>query len=400
MGLISKLQTEELPECVSYAWKTDSREKLEPRILLDAAALLGADVVLDDPIETQEVEAPVTTNDPASEETDADSSVDVNAPSTIELLIVDEAIADYQEMIADIFPEQTIQDISAEGDYDAVNFDDGRVLHVYTLGAEVSGIGATSDILQAYNHNVSNIHIFSHAVLGNMNLGSDDLSVEAWSDYQIDTESWQDAITSEADVTLYGVSLIGDDATLESTQVLYLPAMEHIMDEVELANLAEVEDTLDKLDYFTVPLGFEANVGQIDDGSVDFFARGSGYQVFLSEGDAILRLGSDQVVRLDLTGTNEGASAFGDDLQGSYSNYLIGNDADAWQTHVDQFGRVVYSDIYDGIDVHYYGMQQQLEYDFVVAAGADYEQISIAFGGTDRGVYFRGGSVSLSVARW
>lgn len=137
------------------------------------------------------------------------------------------------------------------------------------------------------------------------------------------------------------------------------------------------------VDYAEVPLGFEQNQGQTDE-QVDFLARGSGYAVFLTEGDAVLRLengDSADAIRLDLLGTGTDAEASGEALLESRSNYLIGTNPDDWHTDVANYGAVKYDDIYDGVDIRYYGNGRQLEYDFIVDPGADASQIRLAFDG-------------------
>lgn len=49
----------------------------------------------------------------------------------------------------------------------------------------------------------------------------------------------------------------------------------------------------------------------------------------------------------------------------------------------DSFRRLHYADLYTGIDLDLYGNQGRLEYDFVVAAGADPNAIRLAFDGAD-----------------
>jgi len=44
---------------------------------------------------------------------------------------------------------------------------------------------------------------------------------------------------------------------------------------------------------------------------------------------------------------------------------------------------VKFDSVYPGIDLVYYGNQQQLEYDFVVAPGADASQIHLTYSGAD-----------------
>src|SRR5262249_8194218 len=53
-----------------------------------------------------------------------------------------------------------------------------------------------------------------------------------------------------------------------------------------------------------------------------------------------------------------------------------------WQVNVPHFGRVQYANVYPGIDLVYHGNQRQVEYDFVVAPGANPGAIQMAFSGT------------------
>lgn len=63
------------------------------------------------------------------------------------------------------------------------------------------------------------------------------------------------------------------------------------------------------------------------------------------------------------------------------TNYLTGNDPSRWQSGVPNYARVHQRDLYPGIDVVYYGNQRQLEYDFVVAPGADPGVIALNIAG-------------------
>jgi hypothetical protein len=77
------------------------------------------------------------------------------------------------------------------------------------------------------------------------------------------------------------------------------------------------------------------------------------------------------VLRMRLVGANPGAQISGlGELPGK-SNYFIGNDPRKWRTSIANFAKVEYKEIYPGIDVVFYGSQGQLEFDFVVAPGAD-----------------------------
>jgi hypothetical protein len=144
--------------------------------------------------------------------------------------------------------------------------------------------------------------------------------------------------------------------------------------------------------YGQLPLSFEANQGQID-AQVNFLSRGSGYTLFLTPSEAVLSLtqasgasgqgpaGEETTLRMQLVGGNPAARAIGLDEQSGTSNYLIGNDPSQWHTNITNYGRVEYEKVYPGIDVVYYGNQRQLEYDFVVAPGADPQAIQVRFQG-------------------
>ena len=135
-----------------------------------------------------------------------------------------------------------------------------------------------------------------------------------------------------------------------------------------------------------LPLTFEANRGQADS-QVQFLAREPGYTLFLTRNEAVLALAPDptthegNLLRLDLTGANPAAQAVGLDEQSGKVNYIHGNDPAQWQVDVPTFAQVQYSGIYPGIDLVYYGTQQQLEYDFRVAPGADPGAIQLAVKG-------------------
>src|SRR5271157_5069840 len=145
--------------------------------------------------------------------------------------------------------------------------------------------------------------------------------------------------------------------------------------------------------YGKIPLGFEANQGQTDP-HAQFLSRGSGYSLFLTPDEVILNLerqkpaSSSQapgrkpeatpvdILRMKLVGANTGAAVAGVDPQPGVVSYLIGNDPKKWHSGIPTYGKVEYLQIYPGVDLVFYGNQRQLEYDFVVAPGADPSRIA------------------------
>src|SRR6267154_3700134 len=149
--------------------------------------------------------------------------------------------------------------------------------------------------------------------------------------------------------------------------------------------------------YGRLPLQFEANRGQTDK-HVHFLSRGPGYSLYLTAGETVLVLAKPNpdarhdarapiksvALRMSLVGAARKPVVSGLDEQSGKANYFIGKDPAKWHTNVPTYAKVHYQNVYPGIDLLYYGNQRQLEYDFVVAPGADPKKIVLAFKGADK----------------
>ena len=131
-----------------------------------------------------------------------------------------------------------------------------------------------------------------------------------------------------------------------------------------------------------MPLYFEANRGQAD-ASAQFLARGRDSQFLISPAEAQIVLckaaAEPATVRMQFMGANPQAQIRGDAALSGKINYLVGNDPAQWRTGVPTFAKVRVDGIYPGIGLVYYGNQQQLEYDFEVAPGANPDAVRIHF---------------------
>jgi Chitobiase/beta-hexosaminidase C-terminal domain/MBG domain (YGX type)/Bacterial Ig-like domain (group 3)/Beta-propeller repeat len=158
-------------------------------------------------------------------------------------------------------------------------------------------------------------------------------------------------------------------------------------------------------DYGKLPLSFEANQGQSDP-QVKFLAHGQGYGLFLTDRAAVLTLNKVEsapskqddgrgrrasrtnagavktdVVRMELAGASPDLQVTGSGQLPGKANYFIGSDPAKWHAAIPTYAKVKYADVYPGVDLVYYGNQRQLEYDFVVAAGADPKPVRLHFAG-------------------
>ena len=169
--------------------------------------------------------------------------------------------------------------------------------------------------------------------------------------------------------------------------------------------------------YTKLPLSFEANLGQTD-ASVKFLSHGSGSHLYLTPTEAVLTLTQPQpqsnhlthkdpkpanihtsssVVRMQLISANPSPQMTGVQPQRGKVNYFLGNDPKHWHTNIPTYAQVKYQQVYPGVDMVYYGNQQQLEYDFIVAPGANPNIIKLAFAGVDKVSVNREGDLTLVV---
>jgi hypothetical protein len=188
------------------------------------------------------------------------------------------------------------------------------------------------------------------------------------------------------------------------------------------ANLDPAAQAKVQAAYARLPLAFEANQGQADK-KVKFLSRSSAYSLFLSSTEAVFqwrhggfRKAATSLARakrtesipkkqqegspteiespewvtlsLKLAGANQAPQMEGLDQLRGKSHYFTVNNARQWHAAVPTYAKVRYRSVYPGIDVVYYGNQQQLEYDFIVAPGGDPKRIILSF---DEATKTRGG---------
>jgi hypothetical protein len=162
--------------------------------------------------------------------------------------------------------------------------------------------------------------------------------------------------------------------------------------------------------YASLPLAFEPNLGQTDP-QVKYLARGHGYTLFLTANDAVFSLhsrsdlgeaskvgqsptpavngvrqhknqkDSTAVVHMHLVGANATAALAASGAMPGTSNYFIGKDQSKWRSGVARYARVFYQNVYPGVEMAFHGAGRELEFDFVLAPGANPAPIGFQFSG-------------------
>ncbi|MGE0131650.1 MAG: SBBP repeat-containing protein [Blastocatellales bacterium] len=156
--------------------------------------------------------------------------------------------------------------------------------------------------------------------------------------------------------------------------------------------------------YARAPLSFEPR----DQSSGEFFSRGQGYNLAINSQEVALTLRQTQrqhratrreiitsredeeppqppaqslTLTMKLIGADPSSRGETLDPLPGKRNYLLGNDQSRWRSNVPTFAKLRYRAVYPGVDLVYYGAGQQLEYDFIIAPGADPRKIRLAFDG-------------------
>ncbi len=142
-----------------------------------------------------------------------------------------------------------------------------------------------------------------------------------------------------------------------------------------------------------LPLRFEANRGQWGS-AVQYAARGGGYELLLTGQGPSFRFGGSEAVDISLVNGNRAPVIEGLDVMKARTDYMIGARTN-WHTDVPNYARVAYRQAYPGVDVIYYGSRNQLEYDFILAPGADPGAIHMRFSGAGRLRITRGGDLVM-----
>ncbi len=164
--------------------------------------------------------------------------------------------------------------------------------------------------------------------------------------------------------------------------------------------------------YGQMPLHFELNVGQAE-APAKFVARGPGYRILLEPSAATIQLHHAtatearqgtaapeqlETVRLTMLGGNPNASIAAQQPSSTYVNYMTGPNHKDWRLGVPTSLQAHTASLYPGIDLVYYGNQRALEFDFMIAPGADTAKIRMAVTGATATVA-SDGSLELQTAK-
>jgi len=178
---------------------------------------------------------------------------------------------------------------------------------------------------------------------------------------------------------------------------------------MSFANTADTKSVSEKTDhaalarlnesYGKLPLSFVRNDGQLDE-KVKYYERGSGHSMYFTDEGVYLELISScaseisasqsqnkslqsETIKLSPVGANRDPEIAANNMQEGKVNYLIGNDPEKWKASIPTYQSIVYKNIYENIDMKFYGNNRQMEYDIILKPGADLSRVKLAYEGTE-----------------
>jgi uncharacterized repeat protein (TIGR02543 family) len=157
-------------------------------------------------------------------------------------------------------------------------------------------------------------------------------------------------------------------------------------------------------DFGKIPLYFVPNRGQVDETAL-FYAKTSRYTLLLTEEglifDSTRRIKKERpesirqdprdinnpedvkydrdVSRLVFVKANRSPEVIPVGVTEHKVNYFIGKDESKWRLNIPTSRAVLYKELYPNIDLKVYGVEKQIEYDFVVKPGAEVSDIGFEY---------------------
>ncbi len=133
---------------------------------------------------------------------------------------------------------------------------------------------------------------------------------------------------------------------------------------------------------------FTANEGQVADPDVMYYVRSPTLDVSFAPGGVFLTFhpgpGTQErasAVRMAFAGASQAVPVAREPAEFA-TNFFIGDDRTSWHSGVASYGSIEYRDLYPRIDLVFRMTDSGLKYDFVVAPGADLEQVAFSFEGS------------------
>ena len=131
-----------------------------------------------------------------------------------------------------------------------------------------------------------------------------------------------------------------------------------------------------------LPLFFIPNSGQADP-ALRYLVQTPELRAGFAVDSAVFQVHEIQI-RVRFAGSNPRVAIEGLHAMTARANFLLGDDPAAWHTGVPTYQGIIYRNLYPGVDTIYTGSNPELKSEFLVAPGADPDQIRLEYPDADR----------------
>lgn len=162
-------------------------------------------------------------------------------------------------------------------------------------------------------------------------------------------------------------------------------------------------------EYGKLPLYFIENKGQINE-NVIFYEKGVGRATFFTRRGVSFALMSGQqlndhqdrydpwsgeneisgvrtpkpeIINLVPLKANAHPNIVAEGLQQCKVNCFLGNNPEKWKTNIPTYNAIIYKNVYQNIDMKFYGNNRCLEYDIIVKPGASPSRVQLSYEGIE-----------------
>ncbi|MGE5341639.1 MAG: SBBP repeat-containing protein [Candidatus Omnitrophota bacterium] len=141
--------------------------------------------------------------------------------------------------------------------------------------------------------------------------------------------------------------------------------------------------SIDK-NFGKMPLYFIPNQGQLDK-RVFYYVQGKDKTIYFTSEGVTFALSEKSkqkrwTVQLEFVGARKDVKPVSLEKTGTVISYFKGKESE-WKTGISAASKIMYRDLWPGIDLVYYGTVNQMKYEFVVHPGADPNRIKLAYHG-------------------
>ncbi len=164
---------------------------------------------------------------------------------------------------------------------------------------------------------------------------------------------------------------------------------EEVLEKNLFQNSPEREEKI-KQNLANTKVFFTKNEGQLQNDDIYFTYTAQEKSFGFAESSCLVKLSKrlednrtkSSVIEIIFEGSNK-VTPVGVEKLKHKSNYFLGNDSSKWKTDVPNYQKIVYENIYEGIDLVYYFNEKGLKYDWIVGPNANPNEIVERFEGID-----------------